>query len=355
MSRLRDSGVPLWVLEHERRQRDMSTLLASLKDSPKGNTITYDMENRIELNYLDLETGLTHPSVTPYFRRRDHLGLLGKPTLMKTRSRFLHAEKGLKPDADLKLYQALAHEIDIQVGRHYRELEFEKAVPYEWEDILSITRDRKVSSNTQVQCRIRRAVEVVEERRNHRMALLQMSAHADPDKPTATELQVLLRLMKDGDWERRVRWQLDNKKVTMHKKTHHVVPVLLVTTFLGGQVRVVWGYFDQKLKVQYTELRQFTSSNLGKSLDDLMMWALPVVPEYTTHFLPMPSIAETDEVADSMDSDDEPAVKIPLIEIPLVAESLVEEQNQISCPSRERKTCKKRRKNQQKGDKKRRR
>jgi hypothetical protein len=55
---------------------------------------------------------------------------------MKTRSRFLHAEKGLKPDADLKLYQALAHEIDIQVGRHYRELEFEKAVPYEWEDIL---------------------------------------------------------------------------------------------------------------------------------------------------------------------------------------------------------------------------
>jgi hypothetical protein len=204
------------------------------------------------------------------------------------------------------------------------------------------------------------------------MALLQMSAHADPDKPTATELQVLLRLMKDGDWERRVWWQLDNKKVTMHKKTHHVVPVsplpaghtftlltlsqvLLVTTFLGGQVRVVWGYFDQKLKVQYTELRQFTSSNLGKSLDDLMMWALPVVPEYTTHFLPMPSIAETDEVADSMDSDDEPAVKIPLIEIPLVAESLVEEQNQISCPSRERKTCKKRRKNQQKGDKKRRR
>jgi hypothetical protein len=98
---------------------------------------------------------------------------------------------------------------------------------------------------------------------------------------------------------------------------------LLVTTFLGGQVRVIWGYFDQKLKVQYTELQQFTSSNLGKSLDDLMMWALPIVPEYTTHLLPMPSIAESDEEADSIESDEEPPY-----EIPQVVKSLVEAHGQ---------------------------
>ncbi|KAJ5403224.1 hypothetical protein N7509_003095 [Penicillium cosmopolitanum] len=275
MSRLRDIGVPLWVLEHQRRQKDISTLLACLRDSPDGNTITGDMENRVELNCLDYETGLTHPSVTPYFGRRDHLGLLEKPTLMKTRSRFLHAEKDRDSEKDLKLLQALAHEIDIQLGRHYRELEVQNAAPYEWEDILNSSRDGKLKfNNTQSCCRVRRAVEVVEERRNHRMALLQMNAHANPDKPTVTELQVLLQFMKDGDWERRVWWRLNDKNVSMHNKTHHVVPVLLVTTFLGGQVRVIWGYFDQKLKVQYTELQQFTSSNLGKSLDDLMMWAL---------------------------------------------------------------------------------
>lgn len=130
--------------------------------------------------------------------------------------------------------------------------------------------------------------------------------------------------------------------------------MLLVTTFLGGQVRVIWGYFDQKLKVQYTELQQFTSSNLGKSLDDLMMWALPIVPEYTTHFLPMPRIAESDEEADSIESDEEPQV-----EIPQVVKSLVEEHGQepagLYCSVRKNETSIKRRKSQRKGDKKRRR
>lgn len=69
ISRLRDRGIPLWVLEHQRRQKGISTLLACLRDSPEGNTLTGDMENRIELNCLDYETGLTHPSVAPYFGR----------------------------------------------------------------------------------------------------------------------------------------------------------------------------------------------------------------------------------------------------------------------------------------------
>jgi hypothetical protein len=98
--------------------------------------MTGDMENCVEINCLDYETGLTHPSATPYFGRQDHLGLLEKPTLMKTRSRFLHAEKNSDSEKDHKLLQALAHEIDIQLGSHYRELEVQKAVPYEWEDIL---------------------------------------------------------------------------------------------------------------------------------------------------------------------------------------------------------------------------
>lgn len=80
--------------------------------------------------------------------------------------------------------------------------------------------------------------------------------------------------------------------------------MLLVTTFLGGQVRVIWGYFDQKLKVQCTEIQQFTASNLGKSLDDLMTWAVPIVPEHTTQILPMPSIAESDEQADLIEIDE---------------------------------------------------
>lgn len=81
---------------------------------------------------------------------------------------------------------------------------------------------------------------------------------------------------------------------------------------------------------------------------------LAIVPEYTTHFLPMPRIAESDEEADSIESDEEPQV-----EIPQVVKSLVEEHGQepagLYCSVRKNETSIKRRKSQRKGDKKRRR
>lgn len=85
--------------------------------------------------------------------------------------------------------------------------------------------EKPLFSATKSLFKIRRAVEVVEKRRNHCIVFLELDAHPDPEKPNITEFQIMLQIMKNRDWERKSCWQLKDKVVSMHKKVHNVVPV----------------------------------------------------------------------------------------------------------------------------------
>lgn len=143
MLRLRKRQAPLWVVQHQQRRDEISILLAYLQEAIKGDTISGEnVEDCIELNPLDYDTGVTSSSVTPYFGRRLDLRLPRKANLVKTQNQFRKAEKFIQSKRDIQLSQALAHEIDIQIGRHYRELEFAKRVPYEWMDLAQVSSSR---------------------------------------------------------------------------------------------------------------------------------------------------------------------------------------------------------------------
>lgn len=132
--------VTLWVLEHQKRKRDISTLLAFLAISPDGDIISEEeMEDCIEVFPLDYDTGSTTSTssmMTSYFGRRVDLRLPGDSKLIKAQSRLHEAEGLTQSTKDIKLCLAVAHEIDFQIGRHYRELEYAHKPPYDWKNLM---------------------------------------------------------------------------------------------------------------------------------------------------------------------------------------------------------------------------
>lgn len=70
--------------------------------------------------------------------------------------------------------------------------------------------------------------------------------------------------------------------------------------FPGAQARVLYGYFDGKLKVQYTELQQVTTSNFEDMIGSLLKWSLPTIDGDTTDVVTLPIIEEEDEEADDI-------------------------------------------------------
>lgn len=70
--------------------------------------------------------------------------------------------------------------------------------------------------------------------------------------------------------------------------------------FPGAQARVLYGYFDGKLKVQYTELQQVTTSNFEDMIGSLLKWSMPTMDGVTTDVVTLPIIEEGDEEADDI-------------------------------------------------------
>lgn len=72
--------------------------------------------------------------------------------------------------------------------------------------------------------------------------------------------------------------------------------------FPGAQARVLYGYMDGKLKVQYTELQQVTTSNFEEMIGSLLKWSLPTIDGNTTDVMTLPTIQEEDEEEDAFSS-----------------------------------------------------
>lgn len=130
--------VPLWVLEHQKRQRDISTLLTFLEESPGDDIISEEeMEGCIEVNSLDYDTGTTASTsnTTPYFGRRFDLRLPRASRFFKAQHRLQEAEGLRQSKKDYKVCDEVAHEIDFQIGRHIEELDIDNKAPYELQNI----------------------------------------------------------------------------------------------------------------------------------------------------------------------------------------------------------------------------
>lgn len=72
--------------------------------------------------------------------------------------------------------------------------------------------------------------------------------------------------------------------------------------FPGAQARVLYAYMDGKLKLQYTELQQVTTSNFEEMIGSLLKWSLPTIDGDTTDVVTLPTIQEEDEEEDIVSS-----------------------------------------------------
>lgn len=78
----------------------------------------------------------------------------------------------------------------------------------------------------------------------------------------------------------------------------------MVITYRGAEARVVYGYFDLGLHVQYTDLIKFNEDEFYDQMLDLLQWTLPITDCNTTACPSLSVIAEEDELEKEDDEEE---------------------------------------------------
>lgn len=336
---------PHWVWRFKRREEKLGMIMLSLFRS-KTDFIT-DKKTKhcgIQLHPLNFKTGETSPSVTPYFEPTEDTLLVRQPACLVQRNKFFAASyqdaasksrsKSLAR-RDRKLRGALSQELEHYrlVAKRRRWMPGLKSFNiHEGFDSLITHDDKKPSIS------IIRSMRIEDGRRGrqcHQIVHLNSSEYPDPARPSITELQVLISIIWDRMHMEKGKTQMKDKlrryDASAHRITHHVVPVsdkqlpeqfrkkrrltltqtLIITMFPGAQVRVLYGYFDGKLKVQYTELQQVTTSNFEDMIGSLLKWSLPTTNGDTTDVVTLPTIPEEDEEEDEVEISPPKTIETP--------------------------------------------
>lgn len=70
---------------------------------------------------------------------------------------------------------------------------------------------------------------------------------------------------------------------------------LITIIYRGGYVRVIYGYMDDTLKVQYTEPQQVTVDNFESMMEKVLRWSLPEPQGDPTKVVTLPTIQEEED------------------------------------------------------------
>ncbi|PYH89403.1 hypothetical protein BO71DRAFT_403087 [Aspergillus ellipticus CBS 707.79] len=113
-------------------------------------------------------------------------------------------------------------------------------------------------------------------------------------RPSVAELTVLLSWMLAGMWNALPQ---DCHARNRALRFHLVVPTLVLSFVRPARVRVLYGYFDETLKIQATVPQDFNVPEYPVMMNYLVRWAHPDIAG-DTRTPCLPPISEDDEASD---------------------------------------------------------
>ncbi|KAJ5718180.1 hypothetical protein N7488_003826 [Penicillium malachiteum] len=135
----------------------------------------------------------------------------------------------------------------------------------------------------------------------HRIAFIQQTELAEARGPSLAELTYLVAIMQDASiMQNKVYKKLTSKKSLPKRSSyfHHTSPVLMISVYPGGYVRIISCYMDLKLQVQFTALKKVTKPNFDEVLMEILRWAKPKCKGTTVQLPHLLPIEESEEEAD---------------------------------------------------------
>ncbi|KAJ5570457.1 uncharacterized protein N7459_009887 [Penicillium hispanicum] len=316
---LKKRQTPHWVWRYKRRQEKLAKISIAL-DNAKTNTLTDKKIQtcRMELNPVDFDTGSAAEHVTQYFMPRTTVGMTTPLRNSKwsklrspknTPSKFFDCTRSLRlkklsmlsqAKKDRKLLVSLLEDFENYrlratiCGRRPTSFRAYKPNDRAW-----LALERPVLEKGAC---IPRMMVTRTDRQSHRIITLGTNTYPEP-RPSIQEVETLITFIQEamyrpGKQIPNTRWRHRHPDADPRKpypKYHHLVPVLVVSFYLGGQARVLYGVFDGTLRIQYTEVQRITTENFDEKMMQLLRWALPAMHADTTDIVTLPAIEEGEE------------------------------------------------------------
>ncbi|KAJ6108018.1 hypothetical protein N7523_009341 [Penicillium sp. IBT 18751x] len=329
---LRRQQKPHWLWHHKRREAQLRIILKSLQESTEDQITVRGAQHRgIQLNPLNFETGDTTPSVTPFFAPRDDNHLLIRKTQSQLQKKnffrcslgtdIKYQDKSQRQRSNMlrsalvetfKDYHNIANRsrsVVADLHRYEGDGSFNSAICHNGKqaNLRIVTSHELRSTNHRM-------------RHNHQVLTISINEHPGA-LPSITEIQFLAIQIRQAMRAERKLGLFKNPytRNSQPRMTKYEFPTLITTIYRGGYVRVIHGYMDGTLRVQYTEPKQVTVKNFESMMEKLLQWSLPEIQGDPTKVVTLPTIQEEEE--DSTEQD---------IEISKITQLTRQEMNQIS-------------------------
>ncbi|KAJ5149424.1 hypothetical protein N7448_001002 [Penicillium atrosanguineum] len=327
---LRRQQQPHWLWRHKRSETKLHMILQSLQGSTEDQITAEKAQHcGMQLNPLDFETGDTSPFVSPCFAPRDDDSLLIRKTRFQLqKSNFFRCCLGTGAKYQNKSPRQrnnLLRSALVETFKDYRNIanrsrnivadlhhyEFDSHSIYSDDEFgpnLTMNTDRDDGSldraihhnGKQANLRVVTSHELRSE--NHRMRhnhqIITISINERPGAlPSITELQVLATQTRQAMRFERKLGQFNNprNRHSQPRMVKYEFPTLVTTIYRRGYVRVIYGYMDGTLKIQYTEPQQITVDNFESMMKKLLQWNLPETQGDPTKVVTLPTIQEEEE------------------------------------------------------------
>lgn len=144
---------------------------------------------------------------------------------------------------------------------------------------------------------------------SHRQVWIISDEAAKDKNPTPAELLVLASWMSDGyHWQRKRKsdWgaseQPQNQVFPVSASLFQAetdsltgIQTLIISFQPRAQARILYGYYDESLKVGISRVVDFDTSQYLDQMDSLLRWAFPTPYTSTTKPVPLPTIMESED------------------------------------------------------------
>ncbi|KAJ5191090.1 uncharacterized protein N7498_010075 [Penicillium cinerascens] len=303
--RVRRQQQPYWLWSHKLREAKLDLILKLLQVSTDDQITAKKAQfYGIQLTPLDFHTGDTSPSVTPCFAPRDddHI-LIKKRRWMLEKSTFFRCFLGQGANCQNKTVRqrdGLLRSALITAFKDYRTIatRIRNVVP----DLLSIDNDNSLDglihhNGEKAKFRLLTAHRLRSKnhriRQNHQIITISPNEYSDT-LPSITELQVLVTMMRQAMVNERKLGHFSDCRMRhwQERMPKYVFPTLVTTIYRGGYVRVIYGYMDDSLKIQYTEPQQVTTENFEPMMERLLQWNMAETQGDPTRVVTLPPILE---------------------------------------------------------------
>ncbi|KAJ5665696.1 uncharacterized protein N7477_008144 [Penicillium maclennaniae] len=329
---LRRQQKPHWLWHHKRREAQLCIILKSLQESTEDQiTSRRAQHSGMQLNPLDFETGDTAPSITLFFAPRDDNHLLIRKTLSQLqKNNFFRCSLGTGTKYQDKSQRQLNNMLRsalVETFKDYHSIANRSrnvvADLHRYEDDGSFN-SAICHNGKQANLRVVTSHELRSEnhrmRRNHQVLTISINEHPGA-LPSITEIQFLVIQIRQAMRAERKLGFFKNPytRNSQPRMTKYEFPTLVTIIYRGGYVRVIHGYMDGTLRIQYTEPRQVTVNNFESMMEKLLQWSLPEIQGDPTKVVTLPTIQEEEE--DSTEQD---------IQLPRITRLTRQEMNQLN-------------------------